>query len=156
MSSRQRQAAFFYYVNIFSEMWQFRPRGVKVLTIDNSQELTIHDFIKNKEHQPFKRWRTISKTINFGLIFGCTAPTFAGLLKQANFTEAECDEFIQLTNNTQAYNAALANNMGSIYESVMALGASETSVLTAWIGCFAYTMQIYFDFGGFRIFGSSP
>ena len=43
----------------------------------------------------------------------------------------------------------IANNMGSIYESVMALGASETSVLTAWIGCFAYTMQIYFDFGGY-------
>ena len=69
-------------------MWQFRPRGVKVLTIDNSQDLTVHDFIKNKEFNPFKRWRTISKTINFGLIFGCTAPTFAGMLKQANFTEA--------------------------------------------------------------------
>ena len=22
-------------------------------------------------------------------------------------------------------------------------------MLTAWIGCFAYTMQIYFDFGGY-------
>lgn len=43
----------------------------------------------------------------------------------------------------------IANNMGNIYESVMALGASQTSVLTAWIGCFAYTMQIYFDFGGY-------
>lgn len=43
----------------------------------------------------------------------------------------------------------IANNMGSIYESIAAFGASETSVLTAWIGCFAYTMQIYFDFGGY-------
>lgn len=43
----------------------------------------------------------------------------------------------------------LANNMGSVYESIAALGASNTSVLTAWIGCFAYTMQIYFDFGGY-------
>lgn len=43
----------------------------------------------------------------------------------------------------------IANNMGAVYESVMALGASQTSVLTAWIGCFAYTMQIYFDFGGY-------
>lgn len=84
-----------------------------MLTIDNSQELTVHDFIKNKEYRPFKDWRTVAKTENFGLIFGCTAPTFAGMLKQANFTEAECDEFIQLTNNTAAFNAALANNMGS-------------------------------------------
>lgn len=43
----------------------------------------------------------------------------------------------------------LANNMGSIYEAIAAMGTSETSVLTAWIGCFAYTMQIYFDFGGY-------
>lgn len=43
----------------------------------------------------------------------------------------------------------IANNIGSVYESVAALGASQTSVLTAWIGCFAYTMQIYFDFGGY-------
>lgn len=43
----------------------------------------------------------------------------------------------------------LANNMGSVFDAIMALGASNTSVLTAWIGCFAYTMQIYFDFGGY-------
>lgn len=43
----------------------------------------------------------------------------------------------------------IANNMGSVHEAILALGASQTSVLTAWIGCFAYTMQIYFDFGGY-------
>ena len=43
----------------------------------------------------------------------------------------------------------LANNIGSFYESIAALGTSEMSALTAWIGCFAYTMQIYFDFGGY-------
>ena len=43
----------------------------------------------------------------------------------------------------------IANNIGSIYESIASLGISQTSALTAWIGCFAYTMQIYFDFGGY-------
>ena len=43
----------------------------------------------------------------------------------------------------------IANNIGSIYESVAALGVPQMSALTAWIGCFAYTMQIYFDFGGY-------
>lgn len=43
----------------------------------------------------------------------------------------------------------LANNIGSFYESIAALSTSEMSALTAWIGCFAYTMQIYFDFGGY-------
>lgn len=43
----------------------------------------------------------------------------------------------------------LANNLGGVHESILALGAAQTSVLTAWIGCFAYTMQIYFDFSGY-------
>lgn len=43
----------------------------------------------------------------------------------------------------------IANNIGMVYDSILALGASNTSVLTAWIGSFAYTMQIYFDFGGY-------
>lgn len=43
----------------------------------------------------------------------------------------------------------IANSMGSVYEAIAAMGASETSMITAWIGCFAYTMQIYFDFGGY-------
>lgn len=43
----------------------------------------------------------------------------------------------------------IANNMGMVFDAIIAMGASETSVLTAWIGIFAYTMQIYFDFGGY-------
>ena len=43
----------------------------------------------------------------------------------------------------------LANNIGMVYDSILALGASETSMPTAWIGAFAYTMQIYYDFGGY-------
>lgn len=41
----------------------------------------------------------------------------------------------------------LANTIGAIYEEVAAM--SGMSVLTAWIGCFAYTFQIYFDFSGY-------
>ena len=40
-----------------------------MLTIDKSTELTVYDFIKNKEHKPFKDWRTVAKTENFGLLF---------------------------------------------------------------------------------------
>lgn len=41
----------------------------------------------------------------------------------------------------------LADNLAVIYAGISAL--SETSMLTAWIGIFAYTMEIYFDFGGY-------
>lgn len=43
----------------------------------------------------------------------------------------------------------LANNIGMTYDAIAAILPSERSVLTAWIGCIAYTMQIYFDFGGY-------
>lgn len=43
----------------------------------------------------------------------------------------------------------LANNMGLVSDAVIVMKAAETSALTAWIGAFAYTMQIYFDFGGY-------
>lgn len=42
-----------------------------------------------------------------------------------------------------------ANNIGMVYDSIALLGADERSVLTAWIGCIAYTFQIYYDFGGY-------
>lgn len=84
-----------------------------MLTIDKTKELTVHDFIKNKEYQPFKGWRTVAKTENFGLIFGTSAGRFAQMLRDANFTEAECDEFIKLQNLEPTLNAALATNMGS-------------------------------------------
>ena len=43
----------------------------------------------------------------------------------------------------------LANNIGMMFDSIQAMGADERSVLTAWLGCLAYTMQIYFDFSGY-------
>lgn len=43
----------------------------------------------------------------------------------------------------------LANNIGMTYDTIAAILPAERSVLTAWIGCVAYAMQIYFDFGGY-------
>lgn len=43
----------------------------------------------------------------------------------------------------------LANNIGITYDAIAAILPAERSVLTAWIGCIAYAMQIYFDFGGY-------
>lgn len=41
----------------------------------------------------------------------------------------------------------LANNLGLLYSAVQGMG--ERSMLTAWLGVFAYTLQIYFDFSGY-------
>lgn len=41
----------------------------------------------------------------------------------------------------------LADNLSAIYTSILSSGS--TSVLTAWIGILAYTLQLYFDFSGY-------
>ena len=43
----------------------------------------------------------------------------------------------------------LANNIGMVFDTIVAMGSDERSVLTAWIGCLAYTMQIYYYFSGY-------
>ena len=43
----------------------------------------------------------------------------------------------------------LANTIGSIYENIAAMDGM--SVVTAWLGCLAYTFQIYFDFSGYSL-----
>ncbi|MBQ4524370.1 MAG: MBOAT family protein [Lachnospiraceae bacterium] len=42
----------------------------------------------------------------------------------------------------------LANNAGLLFDQVKALGSSQ-SVVAAWMGIFAYSFQIYFDFSGY-------
>ena len=43
----------------------------------------------------------------------------------------------------------LANSAGQVWESINALPADQTSVITAWIGILCFTFQIYFDFSGY-------
>lgn len=43
----------------------------------------------------------------------------------------------------------LANTIGMVYTQVADLAPGKVSVLSAWLGCAAYTFQIYFDFSGY-------
>lgn len=43
----------------------------------------------------------------------------------------------------------IANNIGALWDTYAAMGASELTVLGAWLGAAAFTMQIYFDFSGY-------
>ncbi len=43
----------------------------------------------------------------------------------------------------------LANNLGALQAAVLALPDNNVSAASYWIGAFAFTMQIYFDFSGY-------
>ncbi len=42
-----------------------------------------------------------------------------------------------------------ANTIGSVYTEIISGDIKEASVVTAWLGIIAYTLQIYFDFSGY-------
>ncbi len=48
-----------------------------------------------------------------------------------------------------AKKALLANAIGLVFDEVFALKTGQISTITAWLGCAAYTFQIYFDFSGY-------
>jgi len=43
----------------------------------------------------------------------------------------------------------LANNIGMLWDEVGHMPAGELPLLTAWLGIFAFAMQIYYDFSGY-------
>ena len=43
----------------------------------------------------------------------------------------------------------LANSIGQLWDAMLATPNSELSVLGAWLGIIAFTLQIYFDFSGY-------
>lgn len=42
-----------------------------------------------------------------------------------------------------------ADNIGLLHGQVMAMGAGQMSVLSAWLGCAAFALQIYYHLGGY-------
>lgn len=57
--------------------------------------VTLDDFLKLKKYKPWSGWRQTAKTINFSLLFGCSAATFASLLDMNGFSESDADELIR-------------------------------------------------------------
>lgn len=43
----------------------------------------------------------------------------------------------------------LANNIGLLWQQIQQVPPSELTILTAWLGIAAFTLQIYFDFSGY-------
>ena len=45
----------------------------------------------------------------------------------------------------------LANQIGTLWNTLMSAGAGNLSAAAAWMGAFAYSFQIYFDFWGYSL-----
>lgn len=73
----------------------------------------------------------------------------AGQLVKRKVTLERFGEGAELFIRGLAKKVLLANNIGLLWASVKAMPAGEVSVLSAWLGIVAFTLQIYFDFSGY-------
>lgn len=65
--------------------------------------MEVQDFIKLKKLALYDNWRGAAKGENFGLMFGASAITFAGLLQRGTFSVSDCDEYLRLTHSESVY-----------------------------------------------------
>jgi len=73
----------------------------------------------------------------------------AGQLDSRSVTLDRFGEGAELFIRGLAKKVLLANNIGLLWTSVKAEPVAELSVLSAWLGIIAFTLQIYFDFSGY-------
>ena len=97
--------------------------------------------------------------IKFGTYIALFPQLIAGPIVKYNEIEAQLEE--RTVSLSKLYSgislfvcglmkkAILANSMGAVYEKLLSSGISDMPVANAWIGIFAFTMQIYFDFSGY-------
>ncbi len=56
---------------------------------------TVYDYLELKDIEPFKSRRSLGKTVNFTLLFGASAQTFAQKLEIDVFTDQALEDFIR-------------------------------------------------------------
>ena len=83
---------------------------MKVLSVSSHSPTTKEVKGLTKISRQFAGWRQVSKTVNFGVLFGCTAPTLAKQLENAGYKREEAEEYLSLTNNMPFYNELLSQN----------------------------------------------
>jgi hypothetical protein len=66
-----------------------------MLKIERFQVKTYQEFIALKNEEPFKTYRTVSKSINFLMLFGGAAMIFVKKFLETAWTEEQCEKYIE-------------------------------------------------------------
>ena len=72
-------------------------------------------------------------------------------LKSRRISAGGIENGLKLFSIGLAYKVLLANQIGTLWNTIMTAGAGNLSAAVAWLGAFAYSFQIYFDFWGYSL-----
>lgn len=72
-------------------------------------------------------------------------------MKERKIREKSLENGLKLFSIGLGFKVLLANQIGTLWNTLMSAGAGNLSVAAAWMGAFAYSFQIYFDFWGYSL-----
>lgn len=75
----------------------------------------------------------------------------AGRMKERKIRAKAVESGFKLFSIGLGFKVLLANQIGTLWNTIMTAGAGNLSVTAAWMGAFAYSFQIYFDFWGYSL-----
>lgn len=89
------------------------------------RKITLEEFMKLKkdEHGPFAQFRQDAKAVNFSMLFGAVASTFARRTLETAWTEAQADQYIK------------DNNLRALKDKIIARYPRETPVMWKLMTC---------------------
>lgn len=72
-------------------------------------------------------------------------------MKERRITASHLESGLKIFTLGLGYKVLLANQIGTLWNTLMTAGAGNLSAAAAWMGAAAYSFQIYFDFWGYSL-----
>lgn len=72
-------------------------------------------------------------------------------MKTRKIREKSVESGLKLFSIGLGFKVLLANQIGTLWNTLMSAGPGNLSAVAAWMGAFAYSFQIYFDFWGYSL-----
>ena len=153
---------FFKYYNLFAATLSAIP-GLRIPKLDLALPIGISFYTFQTMSYPIDVYRgdaAVQRSfISFGTFVALFPQLIAGpivrykdIADQLGFRAGNIDQFasgVRRFTVGLAKKVLLANNIGMLWDLIKARSAPELTVLGAWMGILAFSMQIYFDFSGY-------
>ena len=154
--------AFFKYYDLFAETLSLIP-GVRIRSLGLALPIGISFYTFQTMSYPIDIYRGDAELqrnfISFGTFVALFPQLIAGpivrykdVADQLDFRSGGIGQFssgVRRFTVGLAKKVLLANNIGMLWDVYSSKAPGELTVLGAWLGIFAFTMQIYFDFSGY-------
>lgn len=75
----------------------------------------------------------------------------AGRMRERRIGVRDLENGLKLFTAGLGLKVLLANQIGTLWNTIMTAGAGNLHLSVAWLGAFAYSFQIYFDFWGYSV-----